>query len=54
MRDQSRDANLPTRSRRQTRSSATTLPVLALGFAVLDAAFLTLASQALRAMGLIQ
>jgi|GEM_PF-5519528 len=54
MRDQSRGANLASRNRRQARSGVATLPALALGFVVLDAAFLTLAGQALRAMGLIQ
>jgi len=51
MRNQSRRVHSSNRRRQQARSSVAALPALALGFAIFDAAFLTLASDLLKVIG---
>ena len=54
MRIQSRRVHSSSRRRQPARSSAAAFPALALGFAIFDAAFLTLAGDLLKLIGLAQ
>ena len=54
MRIQSRRLQSSSRRRQPARSSVATFPALALGFAIFDAAFLTLAGDLLQLIGLGQ